>query len=196
MARIPVERDRGGSPWWLWLIGLLVLVGIIWIIAELFERDTVPTNEVAEGATEQVQPVAPMATPNTGMEAGTITDLDTVLAASDKAALAGRPVQLDSLKVTSVVGDSTFYVTPVNAPDTDRRMFVVLEEQIPAPPDPVEGRYNVTPGQILSLSGTLDQVRSDDPQRWGITGQEAQQLQNDQVYLRAQRLDVSQQPNQ
>ncbi|HET6566362.1 MAG TPA: hypothetical protein VFG50_00245 [Rhodothermales bacterium] len=189
MARIPVERERRGSPWWIWLIGLIIIACIIWLLAELFNPDTTPSDEVVEG-TEEVQPVAPLTNP--GLAAGTITDIDTVFIVPDRLALVGSTVQLDSMRVASVVGDSTFYVTPFENPDVDHRIFVVLDEVIPAPPDSVEGRYNVEPGQVVTLTGTLQQIRSDDPQNWGVTEEEAQQMQDDQLYLRAQRLEITQ----
>lgn len=39
MANIPVERTGGGTPWWLWLLGLLLLVGLVWLVAELFDNE-------------------------------------------------------------------------------------------------------------------------------------------------------------
>jgi len=41
MANIPVERTRGtgGVPWWAWLLGLIVLIGLIWLIASLVTND-------------------------------------------------------------------------------------------------------------------------------------------------------------
>ncbi|WP_412068110.1 hypothetical protein [Rubrivirga sp. IMCC43871] len=38
MANIPVEKTSG-SPWWLWLLGLLLLGGLIWFIAEAFDNE-------------------------------------------------------------------------------------------------------------------------------------------------------------
>lgn len=38
MANIPVEQ-RTGPPWWLWLLGLLLLAGGIWLVAELFDNE-------------------------------------------------------------------------------------------------------------------------------------------------------------
>ncbi len=46
MANIPVER-KGGTPWWTWLLALLAIIGLIWLVAELFENDE-PTNRRLE----------------------------------------------------------------------------------------------------------------------------------------------------
>ncbi len=39
MANIPVERPSSGTPWWLWLLGVLLLGGLIWFIAEAFDNE-------------------------------------------------------------------------------------------------------------------------------------------------------------
>ncbi len=39
MANIPVEETRTGTPWWLWLLGLILLGGVIWLVAELFDNE-------------------------------------------------------------------------------------------------------------------------------------------------------------
>ena len=190
MARIPVEK-KGGTPWWLWLLGLLLLVGLIWLVAGLLDNDPEGVEVVDVDPVETYEEpsnVTPAAT--TGM----ITSIATILDAEDKTALAGRQVQLSNLRVTEVIGDSTFYVTPENAP-TDRRLFVALDEVIPAPPESVEGRYDVTQGQVVTLHGTLRALQRTDPGVWGITSQEAQRMMDDEIYLRAQRLEITSRPN-
>lgn len=39
MANIPVERTHTSTPWWLWLLGLLLLGGLVWLVAELFDNE-------------------------------------------------------------------------------------------------------------------------------------------------------------
>ena len=39
MANIPVEKTHSGTPWWLWLLGLLLLGGLVWLVAELFDNE-------------------------------------------------------------------------------------------------------------------------------------------------------------
>ena len=39
MANIPVERTSSGTPWWAWLLGLLLLGVVIWFVAELFDNE-------------------------------------------------------------------------------------------------------------------------------------------------------------
>lgn len=188
MADIPVEK-RGGTPWWYWLVGLLVLAGVIWLVAELFDAEP---DEDELGAAEDIEEPE-TAEPDTAA-GDLIMDVALLLDAEDPQALAGRRVQLSDLRVTSVVGDSTFYVSPQDA-EEERRFLVALDEQIPAPPEDVEGRYDVTEGQIVSLSGTVHELTRREPETWGITGAEAEQMLDDEIYLRAQQLDITQEAN-
>lgn len=186
MAQIPIEEHKSGSSWWLWLLGLILLAGVIWLLAGLFDE---PEAEPVAVAPEVVE--APAYEPE---PMGAITSVSTILDASDPATLAGRDVQLDGMRVTEVIGDSTFYVTATDA-DTDRRLFVVLDEQMNTPPPSVEGRYDVTEGQMVSVMGSLRELDRTDPDVWGITGNEAERMMNDEVYLRAQSLDITSQAN-
>ncbi|MDT0632254.1 hypothetical protein RQM47_06985 [Rubrivirga sp. S365] len=46
MANIPVEKRDAGTPWWVWLIGLLLLALLIWFLVGLFsDDDEVVTDE-------------------------------------------------------------------------------------------------------------------------------------------------------
>lgn len=186
MARIPIEERSSGSPWWLWLLGLILLAGIIWLVAGLFDE---PDAEVLATTPDPIE--APAYEPEP-MVTGAITSVATILDADDPATLAGRDVQLDGMRVTEVIGDSTFYVTPTDA-SADRRLFVVLDEQMNEPPADVEGRYDVTEGQMVTVMGSLRELERTDPDVWGITGNEAERMMDDAVYLRAQRLDVTSQ---
>lgn len=39
MANIPVEKQSTGTPWWLWLLGLILLALLIWFLVGLFSDD-------------------------------------------------------------------------------------------------------------------------------------------------------------
>lgn len=184
MARIPIEERSSGSPWWLWLLGLILLAGVIWLVAGLFDGPD------AEVVAVEPDPIEAPAYETDAMTTGEITSVATILDAANPATLAGREVQLAGMRVTEVVGDSTFYVTPTDA-STDRRLFVVLDEQMNEPPANVEGRYDVTEGQMVTVMGSLRALERTDPDVWGITGNEAQRMMDDAVYLRAQRLDIT-----
>ncbi len=193
MAQIPVEK-KGGTPWWAWLLGLLVLIGLVLLLIELFDAE--PDDDLsAADLDEQVEEDVPADVPVTGA----ITSLAMILDAPDREALAGRVVDLSGVRVTGVVGDSTFYVTSAGegaeGAGVDRQFLVALDEIIPAPPPDVEGRYDVTAGQVVDVRGTIEEIETDDPETWGITGQEAERMMDDQIYLRAQELNIVEEAN-
>lgn len=66
MADINVERR--GPRVWPWIIGLVVLVLLIWAIAELVDRGEPVPGETVEVVPEQVTPAAeqPATAPETG----------------------------------------------------------------------------------------------------------------------------------
>lgn len=166
-----------------WLLGLLVLVLVIWLLAEFFstdgeERGTTQPEQVEQEATTESSAMA------TG---GVITDAAVLLNAEDPRQLAGRAVELSSMNVTSVTGDSTFYVT---SEGSDRRFLIALNEVIPSLPEGVEGRYDVTEGQVIDISGHVRALSNYEPDAWGISEQEAQPMMDDQIYIRAQSLTI------
>jgi len=152
MAEIPIER-KSGIPWWVWLILALVIALLIWMFSGDDDADRVATDltpvavaPVADG------PVLPGANVQDG--AGPITDLAMITGASGLTAMVGRQVQLVNVQVREVVGDRTFWV----GPSADQRAFVVLNE-VPTPSQPgVEGRYDVTTGQVINVNGTIRNI--------------------------------------
>lgn len=177
MADIPVEK-KGGSSWWLWLLGLLVLAALIWLLVELFDDEPDEDDLADETLTEEVEP-APM-------DEGPITDVSTIFAAASPAMLAGREVQLSDMRVTSVLGDSAFYATPEG---DDRRFLIALNEVIPSPPEGVEGRYDVTEGQMVDVSGHIRELTRE-ADAWNLSDEEADAMQDDAIYIRAQELNI------
>lgn len=199
MAKIPVERTSGGGASWLpWLLGLAVLALGIWGIAEWVSPDDdevalvppVETTEPMQQPMEQPQAMEPAP----AEPAGAITDLSTLYDSTNRRALAGRSVRLDDVQVAEVVGDSVFYLAPetnVDVTPGNRVVLAGLDEVIPSSPSDVEGRYDVTEGQTVAVYGTVERIRQEDPQAWGITPQEgAQMLEQDQVYVRVQRMEI------
>lgn len=185
MARIPVEK-KGGVPWWVWLLALFLLAGVIWWVAVAGDDEVEPV------ATEEVVPVVPAEPVPDPAAGGVITDVSTLLNADGLQQFVGREVQLSDMRVTSVVGDQTFWATPNNMP-SERRFFVVLREQL-TPGTPTEGRYDVTEGQIITINGSVHELVNTEASAWGLTEQEVQGLGNDAIYLAAQSLDITQRP--
>ncbi len=151
MANIPVERT-GGTPWWLWLLGLLLLIGLIWFLAELFTDDD---DEVA--VVDDVTAVDPVDFDCPAIGADVVTSPDQLMNVGG-ADLMGCQVDLQNVRVLSLTGDSSFVVG--TSPDPERGILVVLRnmnesESLPAPPTGRDGDYNIDVGETLSIDGEI-----------------------------------------
>ena len=175
MTEIPIERKSSGVPWWVWLLGALLLIALLFWLLSDNDREEV----AAVAPVEQSAVVAPAAEAG-----GPITDLATLTGAGGLAALVGRDVRLSAVPVTSVVGDRTFFIGEGN-----QRAFVVLNEQA-APGNDVEGRYDVRQGQLVDVNGVVrrtgDSALSGAPVEGLPTGQDA--------VIHAQSLNIVQRP--
>lgn len=177
MANIPVER-KSGLPPWAWIAGLLglLLLGALLLsqcnneddatgdtavvvddgevsTAGEFDEDLAAgsgagTDAAANGAVGSTTGAA------TGAAFTTIDDLNTSLddTAAGAGSLNGRAVTLTDVPVTSVVGDSTFYVGTGQG-----RVLVVLNElgESETGAGGTDGRYDVDEGDVVSLRGRL-----------------------------------------
>ncbi len=152
MAEIPIER-KSGIPWWAWLILALIIALLIW----MFTRDDDADRVATVSTPIEVAPLndAPMmAAPIDQAGTDPITDLAMITGASGLTSMVGRQVQLNNVLVGEVVGDRTFWV----GPSVDQRAFVVLNE-VPTPNQPgVEGRYDVTTGQVINVNGMIRNI--------------------------------------
>lgn len=189
MANIPIERKSGGTPWWLWLLGALLLLGIL-LFAIRGCDDNNPATE--DGLVEDTTAADPNAgiDPNNPAGLGTaFSTVDDVFAdTTNLAAMVGRDVTLTDVPVQGVAGDSTFYVTAANG----QRLLVVLEglgESESGPGDGSDGAQNINDGDRLNLTGRLE--RLDDGARYGLAGADLDRVGRQGIYLRARR--VSQQ---
>ncbi len=149
MANIPVERTGGG--WWKWLLALLLLLGLIWLIAELFDDG----DEVELAEADPVVDTVDFDCPAVG--ADFVTTLDQIMDARG-ADLVGCQVDLNNMRVVSLTGDSSFFMA--DGPDPDRGILVVLQgmnesESLPAPPTGRDGMYNVDVGDVISVDGEV-----------------------------------------
>ena len=123
MANIPVERTSG-TPWWLWLLGLLLLLALIFFLIEAFD-DEPDGDEIAA-----VETVDPVVTPPV-----TETALD-----------------MSNLYVTRVTGDRTFFVAP-SEDMADMETLVILDQNMSPDAPGIEGQVDINDGQIVSLTG-------------------------------------------
>ena len=184
MAKIPVEKKSGGSIW-PWIIGLLLLAGLIWLLFELLGNDD--DVDLAEEDTVEMIEDDDRAT------AGVITSMATLTSMQDKSALIGREVDLSNLRVESVVGDSSFFAVPSEG--GNQRLLVVLqglgETGDPAnAPVGADGEYNVDVGDMVDVEGTIEQFTDEVGQQSGVTGADAERALSDGIYLNANELEV------
>jgi hypothetical protein len=104
-------------------------------------------------------------------------------------AYVGNRVQLTDLKVHSVVGDRTFWIGPSDA----QRLFVVLDKSLDQPAQQ-EWRLDINQGQTVAISGEVRKVPTAEEiqSRWrGLNDSERTPLENQQVYLHAERVDIA-----
>ena len=93
-------------------------------------------------------------------------------------------LDLSDVYVTRVVSDNAFFVAPTMG-GTDETL-VYLEEE-PTPGTATEGRYDVTEGQHLSITGSMEPTPAD-LTAWGLTTEEASTVGD--RYVRATSLTV------
>lgn len=180
MTEIPVQhKEKSGVPWWVWLLAALLVLGLlVWWIAREGDEEAV----VAVPAAETVAAVEPVGT--VPVADGAITDLAAITGAADLTAMTGREVRLTGVPVESVVGDRGFFIG-----SGDQRAFVVLNEQR-TPNTPIEGRYDVTAGQVVNVNGSIRRVS--EIESGGNPIQDLPAGQNAVIY--AQSLDIVQRP--
>ncbi len=208
MAKIPVERKRRGLPWWAWLLLALAVIALLWLLVSLFDRDpdgaailpgdarTSANAATADGTSATGSPPSTVAggdavstpggVPGVPAAGWAIVDPVVILDAPDRPALIGQRVQLEAVLVQSVTGDKTFWVGPNN----DRQLFVFLEEQNTTAP--TDAALNINPGQQVTLSGVVRALPpiAEARQLWSLTDENAARLENQQVYLRADRAEI------
>lgn len=179
MAEIKVTK-KSAVPWWAWLLLAVVAVALIWWAIATLGDD--------EESTAQTAPAVPAEQAAPAAAGDVITDVSTLLAANDPAALIGRQVRLDGVQIQEMVGDATFWI----GPSADQRVFVVLNEQIPSSPSDVEGRVNVNAGQTVDLQGSLR--AADDLPAGVLDDAGKRQVADRRIYIWAQTAEVASRP--
>lgn len=186
MAKIPVEK-KGGTPIWAWVLGLLLLAGLIWLLVEILGGDD---EELVEDPIENVG--------GTGVAGGTITSLAGLREAQGRNAAVGREVDLENMRVESVVGDSSFFVTSADG-GAGERLLVVMQG-MGETGDPgggaavgADGEYNVEADEVVNIQGTIEQFTQEVGQRAGVTGADMDRLLSEGIYLSANQLDAANQ---
>jgi len=199
MTEIRVEKKNGNS-WWLWLIGLLVLLVVVWFVWQMVDsgRQPVVTNDPAAVAnpttaapTDTTGIVAvPAATSGTDSTAtgGTpsgdrVIDAGVFASTGDKLALVGRDAVLTNVRVVRVVGPKTFTLA-----SGSEELVVMLDE---ASSRGVGTQGQIDQGNTISLKGNFQLLQQGEISNISnsrfrdLTEQERETLGKTQVYLRA-----------
>lgn len=212
MAEIPVERKNGGIPWWVWLLGALLLLALLGLLARgCNDRDdnaaigNVNTNVNATNvntanvntsmnanananmnADMNANANARMSTQGVGTATGErVTDVNIFGSTADKQSLVGRRVDVQNVRVNRVLSDRVFTVTAGSG-----ELFVLLDDKLDSPGGR-ENQIKAREGQLVNLGGTFQSppARSlevqDDRKDGSLNAREFQQMAGQQVYLHA-----------
>ena len=118
-----------------------------------------------------------------------ITELSEIVSASDRAALAGRRVRISEVDVLEVVNYRSVFV----GAGEEERLFVAVR-RAPRLGEATGGsEEQFEEGQTLELVGRIRPVpeTADEAlRRLGLTGEEFELLQDEQVFIRAKRAEV------
>ena len=165
MANIPVERTSTGTPWWLWLLGLLLLALLAWFLISALSDDDDDVAVVDD--TEVVQDVAPAPV------------------------VADTGLDLSDLYVTRVTGDRTFFVAASEADQSNETLVILNQEASPDTPG-IEGQVDINPGQRVSLTGATMGTRGDDDlMNMGIPDADLNAMTADTQVIRVDGDDVN-----
>ena len=187
MANIPVERTSTGTPWWLWLLGLLLLALLAWFLISALSDDDDDVAVVDDTEVVDVAPAPVVAEPVTTedqlyavdggeMEGVTVTRLEP-----------GTPVTLRDIQVLRVNGDSTFWI----GRDDGRRYLVVLsnlgEDETGAGGS--DGVFDVDDGDTVSITGAIARYVDGERGLSELTDADTEALRERQAYIRVNSRD-------
>lgn len=211
MADIPVERNTG-VPWWMWLLGVLLLLGVLWFVYEMFDEDrdgrattnanttyNANTNASPVGATtatttantnianDNMAAMNGGSTSNTNIASGNrLTDAGVYASTADKLSLVGKEAQFSNARVVRIVGPRTFTIASGND-----ELFVMLDDGL-AQGVGTQGKINI--GEMVNVTGRFERLQTAEiadiaNNRFrALTDQERAFLRNTQVYLQANQI--------
>jgi hypothetical protein len=170
------DRRRGGTPWWIWLLGLLALGVVAFMIFQSADADL---SGVEAGTGNEVGTVDGTGADGAAAATGTVSSsdgVDLLDLGADPGSLAPyeeTSVEGASAPVESVVGDETFWVGGSPA----RRLFVFLNLLGESGPD-------IDAGDDVTFNGTVKALPVDFEQRFDVSGEEgADQLEEQGRYI-------------
>jgi len=110
-----------------------------------------------------------------GASATVITDPAMLSSSGNLVTMAGRPVRFSGIKAQRIVGDRLIVLTPENG----REIYVVPAQSVSLP----------KAGQTVMITGTIKKSPSSSSEL-GLTGDAAQTLSSQPVYIEAQKIEV------
>ncbi|MCZ2815280.1 hypothetical protein [Modestobacter sp. VKM Ac-2984] len=162
-ATVAAAKKRPIWPWLL-LAALIAALALWWLIAEFTGDDddldvgadtgavVEETTTVTETEVTGTETETPAATPDIGLGAVLIGDLDALAPDVDLSASVGEPVEANSVEVQAVVADEAFFV----GPEAGQTIMVRLEPFGGTGDE--ESPFEVQEGDTVSFSGTLEEI--------------------------------------
>lgn len=174
------ERRRGGTPWWIWLLGLAALGLIAFMIFQGMNDDGSAGGSATSSNGDTTQGGVEAGSPGTLVANGT----DLLPLSADPDALGsyeGQSVEGTEVSVQSVTGDETFWV----GESADERFFVFLNLAGESGPD-------IDQGDEVNLRGTLQPLPVDFEERFDLSSDEGvAQLEQQGRYLEVNQIEQS-----
>jgi len=173
-------RFRYGWVWAIVTIGMFLGL-LVWFFNLGDEiADTPPTVEdqiASQPAVPQVNMIDITPDPIV-VRAIEMTALADLFGSERMSELIGRDVDLQAVPVESVPGDMAFWI----GDNAERRVYVLFDE-VPTPDTPIEGRFDINPGNLVNIGG---KVRRADSIPDGATAAIPEGVD---AYIHASRLD-------
>ena len=172
MANIPVEKTATGTPWWLWLLGALLLAALLWFLISALGDDD--DDVVVADPVETVDPA-----PVEALPPATATALD-----------------MSNLYVTRVTGDRTFFVS-ASETDTANETLVILDQEPSPDVAGIEGQVDINPGQRVSLSqGRMEPLGDMNLAGMGLSDADASSITSttDVIRVSGENVDILEAP--
>ena len=206
-----VYREKGGIPWWAWLLLALLILALLW--AFFGHRRTPQAAQVTPAPIAAPAPIpgapaaapssseagaTPIATKNIKIHEGTdiatakpaqssipgvlLSDVAVFAATPDPAALIGERAKLINVPVQQVLSDRTFFV----GPSAGQRMLVLLDKGMDAG-SAAGNKVTIAAGQPVSLTGIVTKMPTQEAirQEYKISGGNYAVIEAQKAYLHA-----------
>lgn len=196
MANIPVER-KGGTPWWTWLLALLAIVGLIWLIAELFDSEPDEDDLAAVDDVSVVDDMDDDMGDDMSGDMAATGAITSFAALTEGTANIGREVDLENVEVTAVTGDSSFAIAPTPGQENQAALIVLedMGEWKVGPGDGSDGEYDVNESNSMDIEGTVRAFDETTPDYADMSDADRNRALRQGVYISANSVDLAKNTN-